>query len=497
MVKRGQAAMEFLITYGWAILAVLISIAALTYFGVLNPSRFLPESCILFPGLACNDVVVSYANSNITMVVTNGFGSPITINDVKCLSCTGSPGVLIRTATGDQPAPQNIQEGEKVKITLTGINPGNVGSRFKSDIAFTYSIGQTGIIYTMIGSIASQVSETGTTSTSTSVTTTMLESSSSVTESTQKTTTTIKNNFNLGPGIHDFTLEFGGDTRQYRVYVPASYDKTKAMPVILVLHGGGGQSHSQAQQTCPDGNINNRLCLHNLGNKEGFIVVYPNGTAGLLAHPRTWNAGNCCAEALRKNVDDVGFFRAMLNQLGNDFDIDEKKIYSTGMSNGAMMSYRLACQLSDKIAAIAPVSGGMGIEDSECNPVDPVSIIHFHGTLDPNYPYNGGYSENDISQTNFRSVQDSLDGWVTRDGCSKSPSSTELPDNINDGVTETLIKYTGCDSNGEIELYRINNGGHTWPGGYPNLPESLVGKLTYDINANQLMIDFFKSHPKN
>ena len=207
----------------------------------------------------------------------------------------------------------------------------------------------------------------------------------------------------LTPGDHTRTLQHDGRARSYIVHVPPKYD-AKPTPVVLAFHGGG----SNAEQMV-------RFCgLNEKADKEGFIVVYPNGT-GRIERMLTWNGGNCCAYAMWNNVDDVGFTRALLDDLATVANIDTKRVFATGISNGGIMCYRLASELSDRIAAIASVAGTMGVKT--CNPKRPVPVMHFHGTEDKFLPFKGGIGERSLAQVVFISVDQTIQTWVKADGC--------------------------------------------------------------------------------
>ena len=235
------------------------------------------------------------------------------------------------------------------------------------------------------------------------------------------------------------------------------------------------------------------LCcwLNEKAGKERFITIYPNGTGwwGLIL---TWNGGNCCAYAMRNNVDDVGFTRALLDDLAKVATIDAKRVFATGMSNGGIMVYRLASELSDRIAAIAPVSGTMGA--ATCNPRRPVSVMHFHGTADEFVPFKGGRGSNTLTRTiNFFSVEHSINAWVKADGCSEKPAVTDMPKKIDDGTTVQRKTYGPGKDRAEVVLFIINGGGHAWPG--RERGTMFLGRSTKNISANDLIWEFFKRHP--
>ncbi len=284
----------------------------------------------------------------------------------------------------------------------------------------------------------------------------------------------------LGPGDHTRSLTADGRKRTYLVHVPKSYDGTKAYPAVLIYHGGG----SNAEQMV-------RFCgLNDKADTAGFIAVYPNGT-GRLAKLLTWNGGNCCGYAMRNKVDDVAFTRALLADLAKVGKIDPKRIYATGMSNGAIMAYRLASELSDRIAAIATVAGPMGTRT--CRPKRPVPVIHFHGTADEFAPFKGGRGDRGLSGTDFYSVEHSLRAWIKANGCKETPTTEELPDRAKDSTKVVRKTYAGGKGGAEVVLVEIEGGGHTWPGRVSLL--KALGKATRNVSANDLMWQFFQKHP--
>ena len=192
----------------------------------------------------------------------------------------------------------------------------------------------------------------------------------------------------------------------------------------------------------------------------------------------TWNSGNCCGYAQEHQVDDVAFFRALLDKLEKKYAVDPKRIFVTGISNGGMMSYRLACEMSDKIAAAAPVEGA---QNTPCHPSNPVSLIVFHGTADHLVPMNGGSTPFQIGpKRSDASVADAVTFWVKEDGCAATPAHEESPEVHTD-------KYEACKTGTVVELYVIQGGHHIWPG------TALSGN---SVPATDLMWSFFALHPK-
>ena len=200
----------------------------------------------------------------------------------------------------------------------------------------------------------------------------------------------------------------------------------------------------------------------------------PAGTGRVV----TWNAGNCCGSAMQENVDDIGFLRALLEKIQHDYAIDPQRVYFTGISNGAMMSYRVACEMAEQVAAIAPVEGALNVE---CHPTAPVSVLIFHGTADRLVPFEGGstpFQADDNRRNN--SVAGAVNFWVKRDGCAV-PSTQEITPEVH------IDKFSNCQQGTAVELYAIQGGHHMWPG------RALSGNR---VPATDLMWDFFVAHPK-
>ena len=249
-------------------------------------------------------------------------------------------------------------------------------------------------------------------------------------------------------------LSSDGVVRNYYVYVPASYQPTQATPLVLSFHG---LSSNASQQRLLDG-------LTALASDFGFIVVHPEGTGAA----QSWNAGECCGEAQMSGIDDVRFVDELLDQLSTELCIDASRIYSTGMSNGGFMSYRLACELGDRIAAIAPVAGGVAVQP--CLPGRPIPVLHFHGTADTLVPYLG------LPAMGLPPVTELVESWAASNDCNRDPTTTY------DTGDATCISYEGCQADATTTLCTIETGGHTWPGSDLALP---FGKTSEDFAATE------------
>lgn len=283
----------------------------------------------------------------------------------------------------------------------------------------------------------------------------------------------------LEPGDHVRIVRMDDEERSYLVHVPPQSAPGTPLPVVLAFHGGGANGRSMIG-----------FCgLNEKADEAGFIAVYPEGS-GRLRQMLTFNAGNCCGLAAARNIDDVAFVRQILEDLEGVASVDRRRVYATGMSNGAMMAYRLASEMSDRIAAIAPVAGPMGTQD--CRPGRAVSVLHFHGDADEFAPFSGGRGRGP-SGTEFYSVDHSIDAWVRANGCQTTPRTVQVPDREQDGTTVKKKCYEAGQDGAEVILVVIEGGGHTWPGKEPRM--RTLGVSTRDISANDMMWDFFQKHP--
>jgi polyhydroxybutyrate depolymerase len=213
-----------------------------------------------------------------------------------------------------------------------------------------------------------------------------------------------------------WTLDFGGRTRTFVVHVPPSYDPSMPTPLVFNFHGYRMSPKLEEWLTS----------MSATADAAGFVLVYPEGTGS----PLGFNAGGCCGDAKDDHVDDVGFTRAMLDRLEADLCVDPQRVFATGMSNGGFMSHRLACEMSDRIAAVAPVSGVNAT--ATCAPTRAVPILDFHGVADPTVPYYGG------SSYGWPSVNESINAWAARDGCSGPTLVTSVTDDVH------CVTHTQC-----------------------------------------------------
>ena len=281
---------------------------------------------------------------------------------------------------------------------------------------------------------------------------------------------------------------FGHDglERSFTVHVPAVYDRLAKLPLVIALHGRGGTGESMVLIT--------RKSFNKLADRDGCLVVYPDGI------DLNWNDGRMDQEAKdrahRENINDTGFISALIDSMIKDYNADPKKVYVTGISNGAIMSYRLACELSHKITAIAPVDGNIPhLFLYECSPGKPVSVLAINNVNDPLVPYEGGNIYTRVRKLNLGrvlSVEESIMFWISRNRCSADPEVTEVPDvDPRDGTRVTIKEYLNGSDSTEVILYSIDGGGHTWPGGFQYLPAWLIGKTSRDFDASEAIWSFF------
>ena len=258
--------------------------------------------------------------------------------------------------------------------------------------------------------------------------------------------------------------------RSFLVYVPAVDNVSKELPVVISLHGGlsSGRQMMNAADFRP------------VADREKFIIVCPDGI------DRGWNDGR-----MNKERNDVKFIDALITYTVNKYNGDSLRVYATGISNGGFMATRLACELNNKIAAIASVAGTMG-KDVTYHPNKPVPVMYIHGTKDPLVPYNGGL--NARTGAMVYSHEEILKLWVAADGCSETPVITNLPDSAGDGTSIIKEEYTNSTTGVKVIGYTVTNGGHTWPDGSQYLPRLIIGRVSHNMNACEVIWAFFKEY---
>lgn len=277
-------------------------------------------------------------------------------------------------------------------------------------------------------------------------------------------------------------LTVDGHDRYFIIYLPGDYKKSTPLPLIFVLHGGKGSPERVMRQTG----------FQPLAEREKIILVYP---AALFDQ---WNDGRP-TQANRAGINDVAFVNKICSYMEENYPVDKQKVYATGISNGGFMTSRLGCELSNRLAATAIVSGTMEADSVApgCHPTHPLPVLYIHGTADPIVPFGGGKMKEFTAGGNILSHQQVIDQWVGINKCDTTPAVSKMPDIADDGTTVQKTLYTGGINDNEVVSYVIINGGHTWPQGRPVASEFIIGKTSQDINANEVIWDFFKKFKNN
>ena len=272
-------------------------------------------------------------------------------------------------------------------------------------------------------------------------------------------------------------MRVAGIMRTYRLHLPAHFDSSRRVPLVIILHGHGESAENFERYTG----------MSDKADTEGFIVVYPQA----LGDPSEWHT----AIDGSNQRDDIRFVRDIIDLLSRTYPIDQRRIYAAGHSNGGFMTYRLASALSDRLAAVGVTAGSIGMVDDRGDtirvapPRFPVAVIHFHGGADPSVPYNGG--PEDDGPDNIVSVRNTVQFWVTADHCPAVRSARKVSANGN-VIVDT---YAPCAAGTAVVLYTIVDGAHRWPG--DDVPWwTFPGPDITDVNATDRMWDFFAAHPK-
>ncbi len=283
------------------------------------------------------------------------------------------------------------------------------------------------------------------------------------------------------------TLQHEGIERTYHIHLPPAFSKGKPAPLVFALHGskGGGRSFDQSitQGT-----------LTAAADKRGVILVFPDGIN------KQWCDGRTEMLKTKKIYDDVGFISKIIDSMVKNYGVDPKRVYATGISNGGFMSVRLAMDLSEKIAAVAPVTAQISEALKDSTPKLPISIMIVNGTKDPLVPFGGGHIRLfrfGRSRGAILSTASTVEHFRRHNRCRKTAEKSKLQDkDPDDGTNVEIEKYTGGMDGTEVILVKIIGGGHTWPGGKQYLRPGIVGAVCRDINASEIILDFFLSHSR-
>jgi polyhydroxybutyrate depolymerase len=279
----------------------------------------------------------------------------------------------------------------------------------------------------------------------------------------------------LSAGDYEQHLAHGGRERWYSVHIPTGHVGDGRAPLVFNFHGGMGNPTQQRH----DSN------LDEVSDREGFVVVYPAGTGMFPRRGLTFNAGVCCGYAKNNNIDDVGFAEAVLADVARFVKFDPARVYATGFSNGGFLCYRIACERPKLFRAIAVVSAVQGISLENPAGGEPVPLLHMHGLQDQNVSFRGGVGANAMEKVARASVPETIDFWLVRNGCSR--------DDFQETRKGAAVcrRYRPREGGKPVVFWTVEDGGHTWPGGRSSLPESMVGAINQDIQASDVIWDFF------
>jgi polyhydroxybutyrate depolymerase len=274
------------------------------------------------------------------------------------------------------------------------------------------------------------------------------------------------------PGDATHSLDVAGHVRRYILHLPPGKPGVGGWPLVLALHGTGSSADRLAGQSG----------LSAAADGRGLVVAYPDGT-GRFPFAHTWHTGRCCGFALENRVDDVGFIRALLDELERKLPIDTTQVFVAGFSDGAMMTFRLGCELAGRLRAIAPVAGRM--PDVACHPARSLPVIAFGGTADDELATDFDRYIHPGSYAYAYSLRASMDYWAEEDGCPLEPQLA--PDG-----RHTTERWAPCSDGSEVVLYSVTGGEHAWPGGKKGFLFSPAP--VEDLDATALILDFFRAH---
>lgn len=282
-----------------------------------------------------------------------------------------------------------------------------------------------------------------------------------------------------GNGDQAGWIRSGGMLRRYLIHLPAGATSAAGLPVVLAFHGRLGTAGGMSRLTH----------LDRIADEHRFVVVYPQG------YRRSWNDGRPSTPAHSAGVNDVAFVAGLIHYLVSTDHVDASRVYATGMSNGAIFTERLGCDLAGLLAGIAPVAGPMPVPVAgSCRPSRPIPVLEIHGTADPLVPYGGGQVHG-VTGGVVRSVAWTVAFWRAADRCQGEPVTITLPDTAHDGTGVRVSRGTACASGTQVVLYTVTGGGHTWPGGEQYLPPAIIGPTSRHFDASETIWRFFAKLP--
>jgi polyhydroxybutyrate depolymerase len=275
---------------------------------------------------------------------------------------------------------------------------------------------------------------------------------------------------------HVIMVQVGDAYRSVQLHIPAGHDGETPLPLVFNLHGTGGSAERQELLTG----------MSAVADEERFLVaggmakyIFPDGR---MAGNVTWNVN-----LVPDEVNDVDYVLAAIDAVDRKVPVNRKRVYVTGFSGGGRMSSRLACELSDRVAAVAPVSGVQFPDD--CQPVRQIPLITFHGVMDPLNTYHGA-ADPERNSSWVMGVESAVANWAGNNGCGGQAIADKITDEI------TRFSYRNCTDGADVTLYRIGNGGHNWPGSpTAALRPARAGITNMDINASRVIWKFFELHP--
>ena len=287
------------------------------------------------------------------------------------------------------------------------------------------------------------------------------------------------------PSTVNATLEHQNKQREYVLHIPPAYDGLSDVPLVIVLHGGSGNAIS----------VQGFTQMNSVSDGNGFIVAYPQGFGPTQNGGYSWADGRQTS-ATSMGIDDVGFISKLIEKVQADYRITSNKIYVCGFSNGGFMSQKLACELENTFAGVGTLGATIGTEVlSQCSVSQSIPMLFMLGDADPFVPYDGGTVANNPSPV--AGIETLAEFWKNNNLCQTESPEIQLPDlDTTDNSTVTLFEFSDCNCNANVELYRINSGGHTWPGVENVNYEIIAGETNEDINASSVLWDFFNEHER-